>query len=147
MFTSHEIESGFLARYGHPLAIALIDIDFFKKVNDTHGHPAGDTVLKEISALLVRLSRGCDVVARYGGEEFALILPETGLTGAKVLAHRLRRGVEQHTIRIADITIPVTVSIGVAGRDENNTTSQEVLKAADKALYRAKKGGRNQLAT
>ncbi len=82
-------------RYNRPLSLLLIDIDFFKKVNDTFGHLVGDEVLREVACALQKLVRNCDIVARYGGEEFILILPETGTTGAKVLGQRIRRGIEQ----------------------------------------------------
>ncbi|SHO51720.1 sensor domain-containing diguanylate cyclase [Desulfopila aestuarii] len=134
-------------RYGHMVALLLIDIDFFKKINDTHGHPVGDTVLQEISTLLVKLVRNCDIVARYGGEEFAVILPETGITGAKVLAHRVRRGVEQHQIKHGDIPIPITISIGVASSESSGAeiSRSMLITQCDQALYEAKHNGRNRV--
>lgn len=134
-------------RYRHSLAILLVDIDYFKRINDEHGHPVGDQVLQEISALLVRLARSCDIVARYGGEEFALILPETGLTGAKVLANRLRRGIEQQTIDTGDRPIRITVSIGVASTEQcgEDTTRSTLITLCDNALYAAKHNGRNRV--
>jgi diguanylate cyclase (GGDEF)-like protein len=134
-------------RYGHMVSLLLIDIDFFKNINDTHGHPVGDTVLQEVSTLLVKLVRNCDIVARYGGEEFAVILPETGITGAKVLANRVRRGVEQHRINHGDIPIQITISIGVASSETYGTeiSRSMLISQCDQALYEAKHSGRNRV--
>lgn len=134
-------------RYNHQLSLLLLDIDFFKKINDTYGHPMGDYVLQEISTLLVKLVRNCDIVARYGGEEFAVILPQTGTTGAKVLAHRLRRGVEQHLIRQGDLHVQVTVSIGLASTEilHSDFSGSTLITQCDDALYLAKHNGRNRL--
>ncbi len=135
-------------RYNHPLSLLLIDIDFFKKVNDRYGHPAGDQVLQEVSNTMVKLVRRCDMVARYGGEEFAVILPETGLTSAKVLAQRVRRGIEQLEITCGEQTLSVTISCGIAGSENNQehpVTRDILIKHSDKALYRAKKNGRNRV--
>jgi len=134
-------------RYGHQLSILLIDIDFFKNINDEHGHQVGDLVLQEISRLLEKLVRRCDIVARYGGEEFAIVLPETGMSGARVLAQRLRRGVEQHQVCQAEATIAITVSIGVASTE---TIGPEVSRSllfsqCDHSLYAAKRNGRNRV--
>lgn len=140
-------EIGKSLRYGHSLSLLMLDIDHFKSINDTHGHPVGDQVLSEISTLMVKLVRNCDIVARYGGEEFAIILPETDRTRAKVLAQRLRRGVEQHAIVCGQGRIAVTVSIGLAGTEnEGAATSREsLISQADNALYAAKRNGRNRI--
>ncbi|MEA3467002.1 MAG: GGDEF domain-containing protein [Thermodesulfobacteriota bacterium] len=134
-------------RYEHPMSLLLIDIDFFKKVNDKFGHPAGDYVLKEVSEMLTKLVRRIDIVARYGGEEFSIILPETALTGGKILGQRIRRGIEQMEIQFEGQSIPVTISCGLANNDFANkkTTRSELIKWSDKALYEAKKNGRNRL--
>jgi len=133
-------------RYGHALSLVLLDIDFFKQVNDRFGHPAGDEVLRQVADTLVRLVRRCDIVARYGGEEFAIILPETGLTGAKVLAQRVRRGIEQLEISHDDRLIPVTISCGVASSEtEDDPDRATLIEQSDQALYRAKEGGRNRV--
>lgn len=134
-------------RYGHPLSIMLIDIDYFKKINDKHGHPMGDSVLQEVSSLLLKLVRPCDVVARYGGEEFAIVLPETGATGARVLSQRLRRGVEQCRIVHGEATIPVTISIGLAstGAGSADHSPATLISLCDHALYAAKNNGRNRV--
>lgn len=134
-------------RYGHPVSLLLIDIDFFKKVNDLYGHPAGDHVLCVVSRLLVRLVRNSDVVARYGGEEFAVIMPETASRGARVIAQRLRRGVGQERIGYKDQFISVTVSIGLATSDGSScpVERKELIELSDRALYRAKQNGRNRV--
>ena len=134
-------------RYGHPVSLLMMDIDFFKKVNDNYGHPAGDHVLQEVGRVLVALVRQCDFVARYGGEEFAVILPETGVHGAKVLAQRLRRGVEQKEIEHNGQPIAVTISIGLSGEDLGNSKVSRagLIEASDQALYRAKQNGRNRV--
>ena len=135
-------------RYAHPLSLLLIDIDFFKKVNDSYGHPAGDQVLQEVSNTIVKLVRRCDIVARYGGEEFAVILPETSLTGARVLAQRIRRGIQQMKITCGEQTITVTISCGIACTENNHerpVTRNTLIEHSDQALYRAKKNGRNRV--
>ncbi len=137
-------------RYNHPLSLLLIDIDFFKKVNDRYGHPAGDQVLQEVSNTMVKLVRRCDMVARYGGEEFAIILPETGLTSAKVLAQRVRRGIEQMEINYNDQMLSITISCGIACSDsskDRSVTRNKLIENSDQALYRAKKNGRNRVET
>ena len=135
-------------RYAHPLSLLLIDIDFFKKVNDCYGHPVGDQVLQEVSNTIVKLVRRCDIVARYGGEEFAVILLETGLTGARVLAQRVRRGIQQMKIPCGEQTISVTISCGIACTENNHerpVTRNTLIEHSDQALYRAKKNGRNRV--
>jgi diguanylate cyclase (GGDEF)-like protein len=134
-------------RYNHPISLLLLDIDHFKSVNDTYGHPVGDLVLKEISQIMIRLVRRCDIVARYGGEEFAIILPETSVVSAKVLAQRLRRGVEQHQINHNNKLISVTISVGIASSDIDciEITSDALIAKSDHALYKAKRQGRNRV--
>ncbi len=134
-------------RYGKRLSIILFDIDHFKKVNDTYGHPSGDIVLKQVSALLSDMVRTCDVVARYGGEEFAAILPETDNSGAVVLAERMRSSVEKLDIVANDITIKITISLGVTTfiPKVSATNKADIIDAADKALYQSKETGRNKI--
>ncbi len=134
-------------RYNHPLSILLLDIDFFKAINDNYGHPMGDYVLTDISNLLVKLVRNCDVVARYGGEEFGIILPETATTGAKVLAQRVRRGIEQHTMTSGNESFSVTVSVGLVATEpgETDRSRKALISQCDKALYAAKRNGRNRV--
>ena len=135
------------ARYKHPLSLVFIDIDFFKKVNDTFGHQAGDHVLHEVANTFLKLLRNRDIVARYGGEEFAIILPETVGSSAKVLAQRVRRGIEQLEIHYEADYIPITISCGIASCDfkKTNMTLEDFIKQSDQALYRAKENGRNRV--
>jgi diguanylate cyclase (GGDEF)-like protein len=134
-------------RYNHPLSLMLIDIDYFKNVNDSHGHVIGDHVLKEVSRVMVKLVRQSDMVARYGGEEFAIVLPETGKAGGNVIAQRVRRGIEQHQIKNNNQFISVTVSIGLVSTDmaDVKITREALIAQSDKALYKAKGNGRNRI--
>ena len=142
---SYEIERA--KRYERPLSLLFLDIDFFKSVNDTYGHPVGDHVLRETSKKIVELVRTNDIVARYGGEEFAIILPETGESGAKVLAQRIRRGIEQNIISVGNKEINITASIGLASSDmqEAELTRTLLIARSDSALYKAKENGRNKV--
>ncbi len=134
-------------RYSHNLSIMMIDIDHFKKVNDTYGHPQGDKVLHTMGQIFSQEIRTSDIAARYGGEEFAIIMPETDINGAVILAERIRKAVEQHVIEAADHKIKITISIGLTtydpGRDKKNKA--EIINVADKALYNSKATGRNKL--
>ncbi|HVM13487.1 MAG TPA: GGDEF domain-containing protein [Egibacteraceae bacterium] len=131
-----------MRRYGSPYSVLLIDIDHFKQVNDTRGHPVGDEVLRGLGRLLDQRTRVTDTVARYGGEEFAVLLPETSRENAIALAEDLRS-----RIRDADLPVPVTVSIGIASSADGLVDTAEALLAkADEALYEAKRKGRNRVA-
>jgi two-component system, cell cycle response regulator len=133
-------------RYERPLSLAMIDIDFFKKVNDTHGHAVGDEVLKAVSRIYRESARSTDLVARYGGEEFAVMMPETGLDDGVTFAEKIRALVESQPIQTQAGPLPVTVSIGVSSVPHSRIHSaKELIVAADKALYRAKRNGRNQV--
>jgi diguanylate cyclase (GGDEF)-like protein len=132
-------------RYHRPMSLLLMDIDHFKKVNDTHGHPAGDAVLRSVAAIAQKQARETDVVARYGGEEMALILPETDMKGALAIAERIRKAVEVAAHAIEGGTLKVTLSIGVSTWPQGGTTEAELLESCDKALYRAKQSGRNRV--
>jgi two-component system cell cycle response regulator len=132
-------------RYNRPISLLMVDIDHFKKVNDTHGHPAGDAVLRGVAKLLQTQARETDIVARYGGEEMALILPETDPRGAHAIAERIRKAVGSATHRGEQGNLQVTVSIGVATWPGAGEAAEALLEAADKALYRAKKAGRNRV--
>jgi diguanylate cyclase (GGDEF)-like protein len=128
-------------REGSPLSVILIDLDHFKNVNDTYGHPAGDLVLKEVSAVLQRSVRSYDWVGRYGGEEFLLILPGSTFAGARVRAENMRIAVHAAHIHDGEQIIPITASFGVAA---GFPSEYEILiQTADEALYRAKDNGRN----
>jgi diguanylate cyclase (GGDEF)-like protein len=134
------------ARYLRPLSLALIDIDFFKKVNDTYGHAAGDQVLRDVARMFRESTRASDLAARYGGEEFAVLMPETELEDACTFADKVRLTIEAQAIHTDFGDIPVTVSIGVANFPFTKLSSpRQLVDAADKALYRAKRGGRNQV--
>src|SRR5215475_9934488 len=130
-------------------AVLMLDIDHFKSVNDNYGHPAGDDILRELAARLLRQVRSVDLVARLGGEEFVAVMPETSLTGATTVAERLRVAVaaEPFTIKASGESLPVTISIGVAASDDVDEDVEMLLKRADDALYAAKNGGRNRVAS
>jgi len=133
-------------RYGRPLSLAMIDLDFFKKVNDTYGHAAGDDVLKCAAKLFHDSARSTDLVARYGGEEFAVMMPETELADAETFAEKIRSMIAETPLQTQAGDLHVTVSIGVANAPHSKLKSpKELIVAADKALYRAKKAGRNQV--
>ena len=133
-------------RYQRPLSLAMIDIDFFKKVNDTYGHAVGDDVLKQVAKLYKDSVRSTDLVARYGGEEFAVMMPETNLHDGIAFAEKVRKILESTPMATQIGPLPVTVSIGVASVPHSRIhTAKELIIAADKALYRAKKNGRNQV--
>jgi diguanylate cyclase (GGDEF)-like protein len=129
-------------RYGTALSVIMIDVDNFKKINDVHGHHAGDAVLKDICTLLPSLVRKSDYLARYGGEEFVLVLPDTTLYSAVRLAEKLRKKIEMHETRLSDKSIRVTASFGVASF-ENKPDGGSLLREADERLYKAKAIGKN----
>jgi diguanylate cyclase (GGDEF)-like protein len=132
-------------RHARDLSFMMFDIDHFKKINDYHGHLAGDFVLKELARIVQARIRRDEVFARYGGEEFAIILPETNLDGAKALSEGLREKVEASRFVFQGEQIHVTISIGVAVLQEQDRTSMDLIKNADTKLYEAKRGGRNRV--
>lgn len=135
-----------MQRFNRPVSLLMLDIDYFKRVNDTHGHQAGDVILKGISDLLVKQARAVDRVCRYGGEEITVILPETDATVAMKIAERLRAAVERQPFDIGGgKTASITVSIGVATYPQQVNSLEALVKAADVALYAAKQGGRNRV--
>jgi diguanylate cyclase (GGDEF)-like protein len=143
-----DLEMARAGRRGTSLAVLMIDIDHFKLLNDTFGHPAGDLVLHEFANLFTRDLRQIDLAARYGGEEFILLLPETTHNGAMLVAQRLRRAVEQARFRVSSADDgageqQITISLGVAIFPDDAPSKKELLEAADAALYRAKANGRN----
>lgn len=138
-----EEEVAFARRHGTALSVLLLDVDHFKRVNDTHGHQAGDAVLQVLSALLTKLLRTEDLVARYGGEEIAIAARGTDAVNALILADRIRRRVEAATMPWGGQTLRITVSIGVATWNADLDVAA-LLGAADAALYRAKAEGRNR---
>lgn len=131
-------------RHGTPLSLLLTDIDLFKKVNDTYGHPAGDLVLKNVSKILKKELRDIDIAARYGGEEFVVILPGTDSIGAMNIAERLRKAIMTETFSSDNRTLKVTTSIGIATVPADARTKEELIEKTDQALYHAKHNGRNQ---
>lgn len=136
---SHEVRRR--ERSVQPLAVVLMDVDHFKRINDRHGHHAGDRALRELAELLLERSRQSDCLGRWGGEEFLLICPETNATGAAVLAEALRAAVAGHSFSTGQ---PVTVSFGIAEYQPADTP-ERLVERADKALYRAKRNGRNRV--
>jgi diguanylate cyclase (GGDEF)-like protein len=141
-FDAFLLESFRLARrHEHPLSLMLLDVDRFKSYNDEYGHPAGDELLKGLSALLASIGRGTDLVARVGGEEFAIVLPETDLEGAAILGERARAEVE----RSALFRRRMTVSVGIAAVTSRTASPATLVQECDAALYRAKRAGRNQV--
>ena len=132
-------------RYKHPLSLIMADIDLFKAINDDFGHPAGDRVIKAVAGCLQQEMRESDHLARYGGEEYAIILPDTHIQDAYIVAERIRKAVDSLRIKYEDNWIHFTMSIGIASfQTEDGTASDELIKRADRAMYQAKKQGRNQ---
>ncbi|MBI3995963.1 MAG: GGDEF domain-containing protein [Nitrospirae bacterium] len=127
-----------------PLSVGMADLDWFKKINDGWGHPAGDYVLREFAGLVKNAVRPADLLARYGGEEFGLILPHTNLAEARIVGERLRGRVEDHAFVFDGQRLPVTVSIGLAERLDGDEEADALIARADKALYQAKRDGRNR---
>jgi len=131
-------------RYNHDLSLIITDIDHFKKVNDTHGHLTGDDILKEMGALLKKFCRVSDLAVRWGGEEFIILMPETNISGAAILAEKIRSGVAAHNFSVVS---GLTASFGVASlkKKGEKDDGSNLLKNADEALYTAKENGRNQV--
>jgi diguanylate cyclase (GGDEF)-like protein len=132
-------------RHVRELSFLMIDIDHFKKINDVHGHLAGDYVLKEVAKHMQQRIRRDEVLARYGGEEFAIILPETNLEGGLALAEGLREKIEQSRFVFQGEIIRVTISAGAAMLDEADRASTDLIRRADEKLYEAKRAGRNRV--
>ncbi|HEX6605925.1 MAG TPA: GGDEF domain-containing protein, partial [Chloroflexia bacterium] len=136
-------------RYDRPLSCIMIDVDHFKRVNDTYGHQVGDQVLLDLARRLNRLARSNDVFARYGGEEFTLLLPETGLAEAVQTAERIRQRIAGAPFLVTPapdsppLAVHLTASLGVCTREASVRDGAQLLRDADQALYRAKGAGRN----
>ncbi len=130
-----------------PLSLIMLDIDLFKKVNDTYGHPAGDHVLKAVAMRFKGQLRSIDTLGRYGGDEFMILLLDTGLEGAKVIAERLRQCIQEAPFETERGLIPVTISLGIAALTEDCASVEALIEQADSALYAAKKAGRNRVKT
>lgn len=135
-------------RHHRPLATILLDVDHFKQVNDIHGHATGDQVLKIVAKRCYKTIRGIDILGRYGGEEFIVILPETDLDSACIVAERLRTAINSKPIHTVEgLELKVTASLGVAQKDEHTTSLEVLIRRADQAMYIAKHKGRNCIAT
>lgn len=132
-------------REGHPLSIVMLDVDHFKRLNDSYGHQAGDEVLKALGDLLRADTRAEDIACRYGGEEFLVLLPSMPLETAKERAERWRSQLEQHDFVFGNFPLSVTASFGVSGYPHHGKTPDELTRAADTALYSAKNNGRNRV--
>jgi len=131
-------------RFNHPVSVVLLDLDGFKAVNDDFGHTVGDETLKEIAKILMKHSRGINVVSRYGGDEFAVLLVETSKAGARLYADRIREVVSKYPFSHGKV---ITASFGVASLpDDEAGTAEDLFRAADEALYAAKRAGKNQVA-
>lgn len=138
-----EEEMSRFKRFNHPVSVVLLDVDNFKNVNDEFGHAVGDETLREIAQILMKHSRGINVVARFGGDEFVILLVETSKAGARLYADRIRQVVATFPFSHGK---PVTASFGVASLpDDEVATSEDLFRAADEALYAAKRGGKNQV--
>ncbi|MCG8359116.1 MAG: diguanylate cyclase [Kiloniellales bacterium] len=132
-------------RYGHPLSLIVLDIDRFKKINDTHGHQIGDAALRAIAETISGTARSVDRAGRLGGEEFALVLPETDVVDAARFAERLRERIAACRVEAEGKSIAVTASLGVAGMKGPNETCQSFVRRADRAMYLAKDAGRDRV--
>jgi two-component system cell cycle response regulator len=137
-------EVAYSRRHRSPLSLLMLDVDHFKRINDSYGHPAGDYVLSTLGQLLLAVVRIEDLVARYGGEEFAILCRETPPMSALQLAERLRRAVESHAFTYREQKLSVTLSIGIAMSSDSPTAAQQLIAKADAALYEAKQTGRNR---
>jgi diguanylate cyclase (GGDEF)-like protein len=135
------------SRVGIPFSALFVDLDHFKAINDRYGHEAGDMVLKEVAACLARQTRESDLLGRIGGEEFLMLLPNTDLPGAKLLAEKLRQHIEELMPSVGATRIPITVSIGVAKNHAGRESMADIRREADQAMYRAKTEGRNRVTT
>lgn len=131
-------------RYKHTCSLLMFDIDHFKRINDTYGHPAGDEVIRQTAAVVKDCVRDIDICGRYGGEEFTIILVDTNAEGATIVAERLRKAIEANTVYYDEHVINFTISLGVAEIHDQITTPVEWIDASDRGLYRAKRAGRNQ---
>jgi len=133
-------------RYQHGLSLLMFDIDHFKSINDTHGHPVGDLALQHIAQIIGKVLRDIDTPARYGGEEFVAILPETGIEGARLVAERLRSEIESTPLPMDETEdIAMTMSIGIANFPDCADTIEQLTQFADQALYKSKEQGRNRV--
>jgi diguanylate cyclase (GGDEF)-like protein len=145
LFDLARIEVERSSRYGCNLTAVILDIDHFKRVNDTFGHPVGDQVIQGVGELLKKSLRTVDIIGRYGGEEFVFLLPETDLPQAEQVATRLCQKFEHTVFNTTGGAISITISLGVARLEPENPDLSHLLDCADKAMYRAKQTGRNKV--
>ena len=132
------------SRYKHNMSVIMLDIDDFKLINDSCGHLVGDQILREVSNQILTTVRKIDVAARYGGEEFVILLPETTKQGASIIAERLRKNIANLKVNTNDDkVVTTTVSMGIAQFPNDAATAQDIIDAADKALYYSKRNGKN----
>ncbi|WP_028862878.1 sensor domain-containing diguanylate cyclase [Psychromonas aquimarina] len=143
-FELAEIEFERSRRYEHRLSLLALDIDYFKRINDNYGHRTGDQVLLALTECCRKLLRSSDIFSRQGGEEFLILLPETELVDASLLAERIRQAVSELRVSYGDDVISLTTSIGLSELSDNTETLDQLMNHADKALYRAKEAGRNR---
>jgi diguanylate cyclase (GGDEF)-like protein len=142
-YLSRELELS--VRTGEPLTVLMIDLDRFKDFNDTYGHIAGDEALKQLADLLVQNVRKTDVVSRYGGEEWIVCLSHTGREGGKKIAEKLREATEKNILLLKGEETRITISIGLATAPQDGSSFEEIVEAADAAMYAAKESGRNRV--
>jgi len=145
LFELGEKEISRAKRNNAPLSLMILDIDHFKSINDTYGHATGDEVLKNFSTMFRDSLRNVDIVCRFGGEEFVAILPDTDIQLAMEVAQRLRLNIETSIMPVEDNELRYTISIGLTGLREKDTSINQLINRADEALYHAKKSGRNQV--
>jgi diguanylate cyclase (GGDEF)-like protein len=139
------IESDRARRHGHSLSLLMMDIDFFKSVNDKHGHRVGDETLRFVSRIAASNLRKTDIIGRLGGEEFGLLLLETDLSSARMVGEKVRQSIEQADLNTDLGPLRITVSIGVASGSDRTLDIDSLFMLADKALYSAKRKGRNRV--
>lgn len=132
-------------RYGSACSLMMFDIDHFKKVNDTHGHIAGDRVIQQTAEILKTLARSTDIIGRYGGEEYCVVLVDTPADEAKLMAERLRASIESSRVGYEDKEIQYTISLGISAFSETLNDHKQWIEEADQALYQSKRAGRNQV--
>ena len=132
-------------RYEHDISLILMDIDYFKNINDTYGHPAGDCLLKTFASVVEPLLRESDVFGRLGGDEFAILMPEANINQAHQLASRIEKSIKEASFTVSDERLNLSSSIGVAAMSGNDITRKDLLERSDAALYKAKYNGRNQV--
>ena len=133
-------------RYEQEFSLIIIDIDFFKKFNDSYGHQVGDAVLRTVAQILKKNTRATDYVCRYGGEEMSIILPQTSKNEAMINAQRICDAVAKTSLKVSNTkSCNITISLGVSAYPQDGDTAQKIIECADKALYYAKEHGRNQV--